>query len=70
MRDWLVDMRKREGISTYEAAKRAGICQSYYSAIENGTRGKPLRVDVAKGIAGVFGFDWTRFFDEELDKTE
>ena len=46
-------------------ADEAGISQSYYAAIELGTRGKPLAVPVAKNIAAVLGFPWTRFYDEE-----
>lgn len=46
-----------------EVGTRAGIKESYYLMIENGTRGNPLNVDVAKGIADFLGFDWTRFYD-------
>ena len=39
------------------------ISQSYYASIENGVR--TPSVPVAKKIAGVLDFSWTRFFDIE-----
>lgn len=64
MRLWLKDIRERQKMNTYEAANAAGISQSYYSSIENGTRGNPLNVDIAKKIAEALGFEWTRFYEE------
>lgn len=43
-----------------------GISQQMYSKIERG-EGNPS-VDVAKKIAAVLGFEWTRFYDEPGDK--
>lgn len=65
MRQWLVDIRDAAKKSQQAVADAAGISQSYYAAIELGTRGKPLAVPVAKNIASVLGFPWTRFYDEE-----
>ena len=64
MRQWLVTMREKKGISQYKAADLAGISQSYYAAIETGARGKPLSVDIAKKVATALGFDWQRFYEE------
>ena len=65
MRQWLKDIRTAAGYSTYKAAEKAGISQSYYASIETGVRGNPLNVDVAKKIAEALGFDWTRFYDHD-----
>ena len=65
MENWLMNKRVQAGLSQLQVAKSAKISQSYYSAIENGTRGKPLNVKVAKRIASVLCFDWTRFYDAE-----
>lgn len=65
MRTWLVDMRTASGKSQRGVADASGISQSYYAGIELGTRGKPLAVPIAKRIAAVLGFDWTRFYDED-----
>lgn len=64
MRKWLANIRAAENKSQQEVANAAGISQSYYAGIESGVRGKPLAVPVAKKIAAVLGFDWTRFYDE------
>lgn len=65
MRTWLTDIRTASGKSQQEVADASGISQSYYAGIELGTRGKPLAVPVAKRIAAVLGFDWTKFYDED-----
>lgn len=62
IRQWLKDMRKAAGLSTYEAARRIGIAQSTYSPIETGKRN--ASVDLAKKIATFYGFEWTRFFED------
>ena len=46
-----------------EISKAIGIAQASYSNIENGKR-RPS-VEMAKKIAGVLGFEWARFFEEE-----
>lgn len=59
MLKWLVELR---GTRTQAAlAKEIGIAQSSYASIEIGTR-RPS-VDMAKRIAEVMGFHWTRFFE-------
>ena len=64
MRDWLINMR---GKTTQQAiADQCGISQNFYSWIEQGKR--TPSVDVAKRIAAVLGFEWTRFYDEPGDK--
>lgn len=69
MRQWLVDIRKKNKMSQYKAAELAGMSQSYYAAIEKGTRGNPVNVEFAKKIAKVLGFDWTRFYQDESEQT-
>lgn len=61
MRDWLVERRGK--MTQAQLARSAKISQNYYSCIENGER-RPS-VDVAKRIAGVLGFEWTMFFENE-----
>ena len=61
---WLIEIRQNLGLSTYGASKKIGISQSYYSAIENGERGNPLKVDMAKAISKALNFDWTRFYED------
>jgi len=60
MRDWL---RKLRGNRTQkQIAELSGITAQMYNFIENGHR-RPS-VAVAKRIARVLGFEWTRFFQD------
>lgn len=61
MRSWLKDIRVKKQMTMKAVATDAGISESYYNQIENGTRGCP--VDTAKKIAAVLGFNWTKFFE-------
>jgi transcriptional regulator with XRE-family HTH domain len=64
-----MEKRKECGMTTYETANRSGISQSYYSSIENGTRGMPLPVNTAKRIAEALGFDWKQFYEDADEQT-
>ena len=66
MRKWLIELRK--GRSQTQIAEAAGISQQMYSAIELGER-RPS-VEVAKKIASVLGFPWTRFYEDEDELTK
>ncbi len=66
MRKWLIELRK--GYSQTQIAEAAGISQQMYSAIELGER-RPS-VEVAKKIASVMGFNWTRFYEDEDELTK
>ena len=66
MRKWLIEIRN--GRAQAQIAEAAGITQQMYSAIELGER-RPS-VEVAKKIAAVMGFHWTRFFEDEDDLTK
>lgn len=61
--EWLKQIREEKRMTGSYVAKEAGISQPTYSYIESG-RKKP-GVAVAKRIAAVLGFEWTRFFDEK-----
>lgn len=59
MLDWLVEIRGKR--SQQKVADEIGIAQSSYASIEVGSR-RPS-VDMAKKIAAVLGFEWTKFFE-------
>ena len=63
MLDWLIDIREEKGFTRKAVAEKVDVSQPTYCNIENGKRG--LRVETAKKIAEVLGFDWQRFFEEE-----
>lgn len=64
---WLKDIRHESKLTCDVVARQAGITQQYYNFIENEKR-KPS-VAVAKRIAGVLGFDWTRFYEDVKRET-
>lgn len=64
-RQWLKQMRVKAKKSQQSVANEAGISQSYYAGIEDGSRGKPVSVPIAKAIASALHFDWTRFYSNE-----
>jgi len=66
LRKWLIELRK--GYSQTQIAEAVGISQQMYSAIELGER-RPS-VEVAKKIAAVLGFHWTKFFEDECEDYE
>lgn len=61
MRAWLIKIRGNK--TQKEIAAKSNISQNFYSCIECGAR-RPSP-EVAKRIASVLGFDWTRFFNTE-----
>lgn len=66
MRKWLKEIREKSGLTMKSVANAANISECYYSQIENGKRN--ATPSVAKRIAEVLGFTWTRFFDEATEK--
>ena len=63
MRTWLKELRtKSSNMTQKELAARVGISRTMITEIENG-KANPS-VEVAKRIATVLGFDWTRFFED------
>ena len=65
MENWLVAIRKSKRLSQKEVAGLVQMSQPAYFAIERG-RCKPT-VKNAKRIAAVLGFDWTRFYEEDVE---
>ncbi|HHV99989.1 MAG TPA: helix-turn-helix transcriptional regulator [Clostridiaceae bacterium] len=69
MRHWLKALRQKSNNLTQEQlAKEAGISRTMITEIENGNANPS--VEVAKKIASVLGFDWTRFYQDEDDEGE
>lgn len=63
MRYWLRNLRNDKYLTQSKLAKLAGVDVTMISKIELGER-RPS-VEVAKKIAAVLGFDWTRFFSDD-----
>ena len=63
MRTWLKEMRAKKGLTQQEVANAANVDVTMICKIEQGER-RPS-VEVAKKIAAVLGFDWTRFYEDD-----
>lgn len=64
MRTWLKELRlKSRSMTQKQLATLVGISRTMITEIENG-KANPS-VEVAKRIAAVLGFPWTRFFEDE-----
>lgn len=68
MRTWLKDIRAKKELTQREVANAANVDVTMISKIELGER-RPS-VEVAKKIASVLGFDWTRFYEDEDEITK
>ncbi len=61
-REWLKQFRLKRNLNHKDIARTASIHRAYYTMIENGQR--TPSVSVAKKIAAVLGFHWSRFFED------
>lgn len=68
MREWLKDMRIRNGLTMKEMGEKLHISESYYCAIENGDRQKKMDVTLATGLSVIFGIPIAHVI--ELDQSK
>lgn len=68
MNIWLKEIREQKNLTMLQVSHGCKIAESYYCQIENGNRNPS--VETAKKIADVLGFDWTRFYEDDLLKEE
>ena len=67
MRHWLKELRIESGNMTQEQlAKKVGISRTMITEIENGNANPSVKV--AKKIAAVLGFPWTRFYEDDSNE--
>ena len=68
-RIWFKRTRKEKGFTQEELAAKIGVTRQHIGLIENGVVAPS--VEVAKKIAAVLDFNWTKFFEEvsEEDKS-
>jgi len=63
---FLISLRIAENLTQQELADKVSITRQMVSAIENGAMPS---VDTAKKIATELGFNWTKFFENETEKS-
>ena len=59
-RDWLINIRRKSGLTQVEISKLIDVTYQMYGYIENGKR-RPSP-DLAQKIGKVLNFDWTKFY--------
>mgnify|MGYP001171587347 CR=1 FL=1 len=64
-RIWFKRTRKEKGFTQEELAAKIGVTRQHIGLIENGVVAPS--VEVAKKIAAVLGFNWTRFYEDDSD---
>lgn len=62
MRTFLKEARNKKGMTQRDVANVAGMNRVVYCELENGKRNPSVKL--AKKIAKVLGFNWTKFYEE------
>ena len=66
MRSWMKKLRHESNLTQEQLAKMVGISRTMVTEIENGNANPSVKV--AKRLASVLGFNWTRLYDDDDDK--
>lgn len=69
MREWLKNARIEKKLTMKEAGARLGISESYYCAIENGTRPKKMDIALVAELSLVFGVPISKIIQLESNPT-
>jgi transcriptional regulator with XRE-family HTH domain len=67
MRQWLKDSRIEKGLTMKELGAKLGISESYYSAIEAGTRQKNMDLTLVAALSSVLGISVADIVKYETD---
>lgn len=61
----LKELRESKGMTQEKLAKKVGVTRQYIGTLEG--QGATPSVEVAKKIAKVLGFNWTKFYEDETE---
>ena len=53
MRAWLRELRNKKNLTMKDMGSKLGVSESYYCAIEAGTRQKKMDMSLAAGLASI-----------------
>ena len=65
MRGWLKDSRTEKGLTMKELSAELGISESYYCAIENGSRQKKMDITLIAGLSIALGIPVAEIMQHE-----
>lgn len=66
MREYMRQLRKKQGLTQKQVANAVGISQCYYCQIEKGFRGGHVGIDTFSSLANALGVDVGEFFKSEI----
>lgn len=67
MRDYLVELRDKKGLTQKDVSLKLGISESYYNMIENGARQKDMSIVLLYELSLIFKISMKSLVDKELD---
>ena len=67
MREYLVELREKRGLSQQDVSKNLNISSQYYSMIERGERQSRMEITLAVQLSNIFNISLQRFV--ELEQT-
>ena len=68
MRLWLKTAREKAGLTMKQLAEELHISESYYCAIENGTRQQNMDISLAQNLSGILRIPIKQILDEEFKR--
>ena len=68
MRLWLKTAREKAGLTMKQLAEELHISESYYCAIENGTRQQNMDISLAWNLSGILRVPIKQILDEEFKR--
>lgn len=68
MREWLLNLRKKRGMTQLDVAKKLDISEAYFNYIENGERQKKMDIALVSRLSTVFDIPLSEII--EFEKAE
>lgn len=68
MRFWLRTAREKAGFTMKQLSERLHISESYYCAIENGSRQQNMDISLAQNLSDVLEMPIKQILDEEFKR--
>lgn len=70
MRLWMKTAREKAGLTMKQLAEELHISESYYCAIENGTRQQNMDISLVQNLSDILHVPIKRILDEEFKRRE
>lgn len=67
MRDYLVELRDKKGLTQRDVSSKLGISESYYNMIEHGARQKDMSIVLLYELSLIFKISLKSLVDKELN---